>query len=190
MANIFLCGVGGQGVLLFSEILAKGALLSGYKVKKSEVHGMAQRGGSVISMVRYGKEVFSPLIDEGGASHLVAFEKLEALRYLSYLSPVGTIIMSTQRIDPLPVAAGLMEYPEGIEEKIKAYTPFCRMVDGLSMAKELGNLKVINTILLGVLSAFINIPPTNLQRALFQLVPPHTKNINEKAFKMGQTYSR
>ena len=147
--NIMIVGVGGQGTLLTSRVLGKIALTGGYDVKLSEVHGMAQRGGSVVTFVRYGENVAEPIVEEGQADILIAFERLEALRYAHFLKPGGTIIVNDTRIDPMPVVIGAAEYPEGILETLrKSYRVLS--IDASAEAMKLGNIRVFNTIILGV----------------------------------------
>lgn len=183
--NIMLAGVGGQGVLLGSEVISKSALKEGYDVKKSEVHGMAQRGGSVVSNVRFGEKVYSPLIAEGEADILLAFEKLEALRWINYLKEDGIIITNTQRIDPLPVANGKVDYPENIMEKLESSGHKIVSVDALKAAREAGTQKVINTVLLGALVNYTDISVEVFENVIKKNVPPKTIDINIKAFKSG-----
>jgi len=183
--NIMLAGVGGQGVLLASEVISKSALKEDYDVKKSEVHGMAQRGGSVVSNVRFGKKVYSPLIAEGEADILLAFEKLEALRWINYLKEDGIIITNTQRIDPLPVANGKVDYPEDIMERLEKSGHKIVSVDALSAAREAGTQKVINTVLLGALVNYTNLSAEVFEEVIKENVPEKTIEINTNAFKAG-----
>ncbi len=183
--NIMLAGVGGQGVLLASEVISKAALKEGYDVKKSEVHGMAQRGGSVVSNVRFGEKVYSPLIAEGEADILLAFEKLEALRWLRYLKDDGIIITNTQRIDPLPVANGKDKYPEDVMDRLKESGHKVISVDALSAAREAGSQKAINTVLLGTLVNYTDISKEIYEEVIKKSVPQKTIDINNKAFKAG-----
>ena len=154
--NIMIVGVGGQGTLLTSRVLGKIALTGGYDVKLSEVHGMAQRGGSVVTFVRYGENVAEPIVEEGQADILIAFERLEALRYAHFLKPGGTIIVNDTRIDPMPVVIGAAEYPEGILETLrKSYRVLS--IDASAEAMKLGNIRVFNTIILGVAAQHMKI---------------------------------
>ena len=146
--NIMIVGVGGQGTLLTSRILGGLAMDAGYDVKLSEVHGMAQRGGSVLMQVKYGDKVHSPLVEPGEADIIFAFEKLEALRYIHYLKEDGVIIANTQRIDPMPVVMGMAEYPEDVETQIKSVNDKACLIDALSIAKEIGNVRVVNMIMI------------------------------------------
>ncbi len=188
MANkrIFLCGVGGQGIILASNILSEACMEAGYDVKKSEVHGMSQRGGSVVSNVIYGEKVYSPLIGEGDADIILALEKLEGLRHLNYLKDGGEVIVNNYRIDPQPVAAGLFEYPDNIEKKIKELYPKAKVVDTFDKSKELGDIRVMNTILLGVLSKEMNVDIAVWENVIKRLVKPKFVEMNIKAFHEGR----
>ena len=183
--NIMLAGVGGQGVLLASEVISKVAMEKGYDVKKSEVHGMAQRGGSVVSNVRFGEKIYSPIIAEGEADILLAFEKLEALRWLNYLKEDGVIITNTQKIDPLPVANGKEKYPENVMNKLKNSGHKIISLDALSKAREAGTQKAINTVLLGALANEIDISKGLFEKVIKESVPESTIEINTTAFKAG-----
>ena len=187
--NIMIVGVGGQGTLLASRLL--GAVLPGmgYDVKISEVHGMSQRGGSVVTYVRYGEKVSSPIIDKGEADFILAFEQLEAARYISYLKPNGKIIMNTQKIDPMPVIIGAMDYPENIPEKIKDLGVDIIPVDALSMAEEAGSAKAVNVVLLGVISKYLGIDPEHFEKAIETTVKPKFIDINKTAYKKGLEYN-
>ena len=181
-----IVGVGGQGTLLASRILGHAILQKGWDVKVSEVHGMSQRGGSVVTYVRYGEKVASPTVDQGQADLLLAFEQLEAARYLSWLKPEGKIIVNTQRIDPMPVVTGAAEYPEGLIEKIRAKGVEVYPLDALSLAREAGSAKAINLVLIGLLSRQMDFEPEIWERALEECVPPKFLEINRKAFALGQ----
>ena len=187
--NIMIVGVGGQGTLLASRLL--GAVLPGmgYDVKISEVHGMSQRGGSVVTYVRYGEKVSSPIIDKGEADFILAFEQLEAARYISYLKPDGKIIMNTQKIDPMPVITGAMDYPENIPEKIKSLGIDIIPVDALAMAEESGSAKAVNVVLLGVISKFLGIDTAHFEKAIETTVKPKFVDINKKAYRKGLEYN-
>ena len=182
--NTMVVGVGGQGTLLTSRIIGKTALNAGYDVKLSEVHGMAQRGGSVVTFVRFGKKVYEPVCEEGTVDVLISFERLEALRYAHFLKPDGTMIVNNTIIDPMTVVIGAKEYPNEIIENLskshKLYT-----VDAGAVAKELGNSKVLNTVVLGVASKHIGFTKEQWLETLKATVPPKTIEINEKAFKAG-----
>ena len=150
--SIMIVGVGGQGTLLASRILGSVLGTAGYEVKVSEVHGMSQRGGSVVTYIRYGEKVYSPVIEKGQADMIVSFEQLEAARYVSYLKKGGTIITNTQKISPMPVITGAAEYPDGIIDKIKAMGINIIAVDALSAAEKAGSARAVNVVLMGVLS--------------------------------------
>ncbi|MBF0408848.1 MAG: indolepyruvate oxidoreductase subunit beta [Candidatus Riflebacteria bacterium] len=184
--NVILCGVGGQGTLLASNILAETALKSGFDVKKSEVHGMAQRGGSVVSQVKFGKEVRSPLIRKGEADILISFEQLEALRWADYTRPHGLIITSNQKILPMSVSAGNSKYPENIIEILKNHFPKVLSFDVLAEATALGNPKCVNIILMGILAK--NLPLFNKDawiEVICEMIPPKILELNKKAFERG-----
>lgn len=150
--NVMIVGVGGQGTLLASRILGNVVVEEGYDVKMSEVHGMAQRGGSVVTYVKYGDAVYSPIISEGEADIILSFEELEAYRYLPYLKKGGTLIVNAQEIDPMPVITGVAQYPEQIVKKLKDKADGVIAVDALALANEAGNSKAVNVVLLGVLA--------------------------------------
>lgn len=186
--NLLVCGVGGQGVLLFSDILARLAMAAGLDVKKSEVHGMAQRGGSVTSHIRWSKKVYSPLIEEGTADIIVAFEQLEALRYIHFLSTAGLLIYDPLRIDPLPVQIGLVEKmpDEVLQERIAARAPLNQAIPAFAAACDLGNPRVQNTVMLGAISHFLEFPLSFYEQVINQLVKPQFVEINLKAFATGR----
>ena len=184
--NISLVGVGGQGTLLASEILCRVALLSGQDVKKSEVHGMAQRGGSVISQVRIGPKVYSPIIAEGQTDFLVAFEKVEALRYAHLLSANGTALVNDQEIRPVTVSSGLSQWPEDLDSHLVQTFPKMELFPALRMAQELGNVRVMNVCMMGALSKFSKIEESIWLEAIKELVPPKVININLLAFESGK----
>lgn len=180
-----IVGVGGQGTLLASRLLGAVLVDMGYDVKISEVHGMSQRGGSVVTYVRYGEKVYSPIIDKGCADYILAFEQLEAARYLSYLKPDGKLIMNTQKIDPMPVITGAAEYPSDIPEKIGAKGIDFVAVDALAAAEECGSAKAVNLVLLGVLSKYLGIDPKLFEKAIETAVKPKFIEINKKAYRKG-----
>ena len=185
--NIMIVGVGGQGTLLTSRVLGKIALTGGYDVKLSEVHGMAQRGGSVVTFVRYGENVAEPIVEEGQADILIAFERLEALRYAHFLKPGGTIIVNDTRIDPMPVVIGAAEYPEGILETLrKSYRVLS--IDASAEAMKLGNIRVFNTIILGVAAQHMKFSKEEWLQVIAATVPPKTIAINQTAFLTGFEY--
>ena len=185
--NIMIVGVGGQGTLLASKMLGYVLLEQGYDVKVSEVHGMSQRGGSVVTYVRYGDKVYSPVIDEGEADVILAFEQLEAARWLSFLKPGGQIIVNTQKTEPMPVIIGAAEYPEGLIEKMQAAGAKVDARDFLAMAEEAGSSKAVNIALMGCLSTyFTDISEDVWQKALEANVPPKFLELNKKAFALGR----
>lgn len=187
--GIMIVGVGGQGTLLASRILGNVLMGEGYDVKMSEVHGMSQRGGSVVTYVKYGDRVASPLVDEGEADYILAFERLEAARWLSYLKKGGKLILNDQRISPMPVITGAMEYPEEIVQKINAKGAKLIACDALAMALEAGSAKSVNVVLIGVLSALAEFPEDVWQKALEACVKPKFLELNKKAFALGRDYA-
>ena len=185
--NIMIVGVGGQGTLLASKMLGRLLMNVGYDVKVSEVHGMSQRGGSVVTYVRSGDKVASPLIDKGEADFILSFEKLEAARWLSYLREDGQIILSDQGIDPMPVVTGAAKYPENLIEKMKATGAKVDAVPALDLAKEAGSIKAVNIVLMGRLSHYFpEIPESEWIAALEAVVPAKFVEMNEKAFALGR----
>ncbi len=184
--NIMIVGVGGQGSLLASKVLGRVLLSQGYDVKVSEVHGMSQRGGSVVTYVRYGEKVYSPLIDKGEAHLIVSFEQLEAARWLPYLRKDGQIVTSTQQIDPMPVVTGKAVYPDGLIEKMRAAGAKVDALDCVTLAKEAGSTKAVNVVLLGRLSHYFELDEAVWQEALTALVPPKFLELNRKAFALGR----
>ena len=190
--NILVCGVGGQGVLLFSDIIAELALTAGLDVKKSEVHGMAQRGGSVTGHIRYAPRVFSPLIEEGTADIIVAFEMMEALRYIHFLGPNGQLIYDPHRIDPLPVSTGAVERPtdEQLNQRLAARAPNRRAVPAFETALRLANARVQNTVMLGGVSCLLEFPEEAHRQAIARLVKPKVVELNLKAFAAGRSLYR
>lgn len=184
--SVMIVGVGGQGTLLASRILGSVLLARGYDVKVSEVHGMSQRGGSVVTYVKYGDEVFSPVIEKGEADVIIAFEQLEAARWLPYLKKGGKLIMSTQKLDPMPVITGTAEYPESIIEKLTAAGVDVTAVDALSLAERAGNPKASNVVLMGVVSSKTDFEEKLWQDALEQCVPQKFLELNKKAFALGR----
>lgn len=182
--NIMIVGVGGQGTLLASRILGNTVINEGYDVKVSEVHGMSQRGGSVVTYVKYGEKVYSPIIDRGEADIILAFEMLEAYRALPYLKKGGKMIVNAQSIDPMPVIIGAMEYPENIKEKLEDKIDLLT-VDALKCAKEAGNAKAVNVVLIGVMAKLTDIPYENWVETIKTTVPPKFLDVNLKAFELG-----
>jgi indolepyruvate ferredoxin oxidoreductase beta subunit len=185
-ANILICGVGGQGVLLFSDVLSAAALNAGYDVKKSEVHGMAQRGGSVTSHVRFARKVYSPLIEEGTADFLIAFEQLEALRYLHFLAPEGAVLLDSYKFLPMPVLTGDVEYPGNVIERVRAGRKNTFVIEAFKKAKELGQPRAQNIIMLGALSSRLDLPEKVFEDAIRQNVKPKFVELNLKAFQTGK----
>jgi indolepyruvate ferredoxin oxidoreductase beta subunit len=183
--NILIVGVGGQGTLLTSRIIADVAVQLGYDVKVSEIHGMAQRGGSVVSQVRYGDKVYSPIIKKGDADIILAFEKLEAARWLDYLKPDGMVIINDERVNPLPVMSGKVKYPDDIHEKVAALIPDTMIVDASSIAQRCGDLRAANVVLVGMLSRVMGLPVDEVKKAIARLVPPKALEVNLKAFQQG-----
>ena len=187
VTNIMIVGVGGQGTLLTSRILGGLAETAGYDVKLSEVHGMAQRGGSVVTYVRYateGEVVTEPIVEEGCADVLIAFERLEALRYAHFLKKDGALIVNDQRIDPMPVITGAAEYPENILENLREkYRVFS--IDAMAKAEELGNTRVFNTVVLGMAARHMNYSKEQWIEVIKSKVPPKTIDINLAGFEAG-----
>ena len=184
--NIMIVGVGGQGSLLASKLLGHLLLSQGYDVKVSEVHGMSQRGGSVVTYVRYGDRVCSPVIDQGEADFIVSFEILEAARWLPFLKKDGQIVTNTQQMDPMPVITGAAEYPEGLVEKLKASSAKVDALDCLKLAEEAGSSKAVNIVLLGRLSHYFDLPQEAWMASLEANVPARFLEMNKKAFALGQ----
>ena len=185
--NIMIVGVGGQGTLLASKMLGYVLLQWGYDVKVSEVHGMSQRGGSVVTYVRYGKKVYSPVIDKGEADVIISFEKLEAARWLEFLKKDGTIITNTQEVEPMPVITGAAAYPENLIEKMQAAGAKVDAKDFLSIAQEAGSAKAVNIALMGRLSTYFpEISDEQWQDAIEKIVPPKFLDLNRKAFEAGR----
>ena len=182
--NIMIVGVGGQGTLLASRILGNAVISEGYDVKVSEVHGMSQRGGSVVTYVKYGDKVYSPVIDEGEADVILAFELLEAYRALPYLKKGGKIIVNNQRIDPMPVITGAANYPADIEKKLGEVCDVT-VVDALALAKDAGNIKAVNVALIGVMAKASEITYDRWVKTLEETVPQKFLEVNKKAFDLG-----
>ena len=186
--NIMIVGVGGQGTLLTSRILGKLAVGAGYDVKLSEVHGMAQRGGSVVTFVRYGEQVAEPIVEEGQADVLIAFEKLEALRYLHFLKKDGVVVVNDWRIDPITVVTGAASYPEGIIERLKKERKTI-VVEAMAEAKKLGTSKVFNVVVLGAAARHMTFSKEQWISVIESTVPPKTIEINKAAFVAGYQLS-
>ena len=183
--NIMIVGVGGQGSLLASRIIGDAALIDGHDVKVSEVHGMSQRGGSVVTYVKYGKKVASPIICKGEADIILSFELLEAARWLPYLKKNGTIVVNTQKINPMPVVNGTMEYPEELVKKMKDKGINVIAADTLEIAKQAGNEKAANVALIGLASKYLGFSEETLEKALEEAVPQKFLELNKKAFALG-----
>ena len=184
--NIMIVGVGGQGSLLASKLLGQLFLQEGFDVKVSEVHGMSQRGGSVVTYVRYGSRVFSPVIDKGEADMIISFELLEAARWLPFLRSGGKIITNIQEIDPMPVVTGAMRYPEDLLEKMRDLGADVDAVDGLKIAREAGSPKAVNVVLLGRLSRYFDFDEEVWMKSLKAVVPEKFLDMNIKAFRLGR----
>ncbi len=184
--NIMIVGVGGQGSLLASKLLGRLLLTRGYDIKVSEVHGMSQRGGSVVTYVRYGEKVYSPVIDKGEADFIVSFELLEAARWTEYLKKDGKIIVNTQQINPMPVIIGAAEYPEKLTEKIKAAGLKLDAFDALKLAEEAGSAKAVNIVLMGRLSRYFDFTMEEWLDAIEKSVPAKFLELNQKAFRLGR----
>jgi indolepyruvate ferredoxin oxidoreductase, beta subunit len=188
ITNIMIVGVGGQGSLLASKTLGQVLLDHQYDVKVSEVHGMSQRGGSVVTYVRFGKKVYSPIVDKGEADFIVSFELLEAARYTEYLAPAGRIVVNTQQIDPMPVITGTAAYPENLIEKMKNIGISVDAMDCRLLAEKAGTAKAVNIVLLGHLSKCFEFPEEAWIHAIEKLVPAKFLDINKKAFDLGRKY--
>lgn len=183
--NILFVGVGGQGTILASKVLTEGLIKEGYDVKMSEIHGMAQRGGSVTTQVRFGKKVHSPLIEKGTADIVVAFEKSEAARYLDYLKKDGYLIVNDYEIYPVPVLIGAEKYPENVNERLKDTVKKTIIIDAAAVAEELGNLKTQNIVLLGALIKALGLDNINWDSVIESSVPQKAIEINKLALKKG-----
>ncbi len=184
--NIMIVGVGGQGALLASKTLGQVLLDAGFDVKVSEVHGMSQRGGSVVTYVRYGEKVYSPIVDKGEADFIVSFELLEAARYTEWLRKDGTIVVNTQKIDPMPVITGKAEYPENLENTMKEAGITVDALDCLTLAEQAGTSKAVNIVLMGRLSKYMDFSEESWMSAIEKLVKPQFLEVNKKAFKLGR----
>ena len=183
--NVMIVGVGGQGSLLASKLLGRLLLNKGYDIKVSEVHGMSQRGGSVVTYVRFGDKVYSPVIDKGQADYIVSFELLEAARWTEYLKPGGKIITNTQQINPMPVIIGAAEYPQDLLGKMKEAGIDVDALDALTLAEQAGSSKAVNLVLMGRLSKYFDITPAEWLEAIEASVPAKFLELNKKAFNLG-----
>lgn len=188
--NILFSGVGGQGILLASEVTVYSLLAAGYDAKKSEVHGMAQRGGSVTAQLRYGKKVYSPLIEPGGADIQVAFEMMEAVRYLPYLHKGSKVVVNTQKILPPAVATGQAEYPEDVLNHLRERDIVVVPVDAFDLAREVGEVRTANVVMVGALSAFLPVDAANFEEIIRKRVPEKFIDVNLKAFAAGRNASK
>lgn len=186
--NIMIVGVGGQGTLLASRILGNVALKKSYDVKVSEVHGMSQRGGSVVTYVKLGEKVYSPIAEKGDVDILLAFEELEALRWVEYLKDGGMLVVNEQKIDPMPVIMGKARYPQNILNKIKEECKNVISVDALRMAKDCGNIKTVNTVLLGLIAKHTSIEKEAWLKTIEEVVPQKYRDVNIKAFEAGYDF--
>jgi indolepyruvate ferredoxin oxidoreductase beta subunit len=184
--NILVAGVGGQGVILASDIMSEVFMEAGYDVKKSEVHGMAMRGGIVTSHFRFGKKVYSPLIKEGEVDILFAFEQLEGLRWINYLRPIGKIVMNDHKINPPAVNLGELEYPKGIPEIIQSKIKKFYLVKGTEIALQLGDVRAANVVLLGAISKFFELNEDLWLKTILDYLPPKVHELNRKAFSAGR----
>ena len=184
--NVMIVGVGGQGSLLASKLLGHLLMGQGYDVKVSEVHGMSQRGGSVVTYVRYGDKVYSPVIDKGEADYIVSFELLEAARWTEYLKNGGTIVTNTQQINPMPVITGAAQYPQQLAEEMAKLGIDVEAFDALSLAEQAGSAKAVNIVLMGRLSKYFEFTKEDWQQAIRESVPEKYLELNQKAFALGR----
>ena len=183
--SVMIVGVGGQGTLLASRVLGSAMVSQGVDVKVSEVHGMSQRGGSVVTYVRYGDKVYSPIIAQGEADVLLAFEALEAARYLPWLKPEGTVVVNTQQMDPMPVVTGVAEYPKDILGKVREQGVKVVALDALGMAEEAGSSKAVNVVLIGAMAKKLDLPKEVWIDTIKETVPSKFIDMNLKAFELG-----
>ena len=183
--SLMIVGVGGQGTLLASKLLGRLLVSEDYDVKVSEVHGMSQRGGSVVTYVRFGEKVYSPIVERGEADYIISFEKAEAARWLPFLKKGGKMIVNTQQIDPMPVIIGAAEYPENVIEEMIALGVDIDAIDALTPALEAGSAKAVNIVLMGRLARHFDIPREKWMAAIEQSVAPKFVEMNEKAFALG-----
>ena len=183
--NVMIVGVGGQGSLLASKLLGRLLLNRGYDIKVSEVHGMSQRGGSVVTYVRFGDKVYSPVIDKGQADYIVSFELLEAARWTEYLKPGGKIITNTQQVNPMPVIIGAAQYPENLADKMVAAGIDLDAIDALTLAEQAGSSKAVNLVLMGRLARYFDISEEEWMAAIEASVPAKFLEMNQKAFNLG-----
>ncbi|MEA1961342.1 MAG: indolepyruvate oxidoreductase subunit beta [Bacillota bacterium] len=186
ITNILIVGVGGQGTLLTSRIIADVAVQMGHDVKVTEVHGMAQRGGSVVSEVRFGEKIYSPIIKKGDADIILAFEKIESARWLDYLKEDGMVIINNERVNPLPVMSGKEKYPDNIHERVADMIDKTVIIDASGIASECGNVKAANVVLVGILSKAIGLPEEEVEKAIREIVPAKALEVNLQAFQEGR----
>ncbi len=184
--NVMIVGVGGQGSLLASKLLGRLLLTKGYDIKVSEVHGMSQRGGSVVTYVRFGDKVYSPVIDKGEADYIVSFELLEAARWTEFLKPGGKLITNTQQINPMPVVTGAAQYPDDLVAKMRQAGLDVDAIDALSLAEQAGSSKAVNLVLMGRLSKYFDFTEEEWLAAIEASVPPKFLEMNKKAFALGE----
>ena len=183
--SIMIVGVGGQGTLLASKLLGNVLLSQGYDVKVSEVHGMSQRGGSVVTYVRFGEKVYSPVVDLGEADYILSFELLESARWIGYLKKGGRLITNTHRTPPMPVITGAAEYPSNIEARLRELADVTAL-EAMPLAEQAGSAKAVNVVLVGVLSRSMDIPEENWLRSIEETVPPKFAELNRRAFLLGR----
>jgi indolepyruvate ferredoxin oxidoreductase beta subunit len=184
--SVVLVGVGGQGILLASEIVAQTAMIAGFDVKTNEVHGMAQRGGSVIAQIRYGSEVYSPLVARGEATVLGALERIEALRYADYLAEDGLVVVNSQMVVPVTVSMGAAVYPDDAAERLSKVFDKLVYIDAAAKAVELGNIRTANVVVVGAISNGLDLPLDAWKQAVVESVPAKFKDLNLKAFEAGR----
>ncbi len=183
--SVMIVGVGGQGSLLASKLLGNLLTAEGYDVKVSEVHGMSQRGGSVVTYVRFGEKVYSPIITKGEADIIISFEKLEAARYAPFLKKGGKIVTNTRQLDPMPVIIGAAKYPEGVLDELTAKGVSIDALDALSLAEQAGSSKAVNIVLMGKAAKYFDIPYDSWIDAIEKTVKPRFVEMNKKAFELG-----
>ena len=183
--SIMIVGVGGQGTLLASKLLGNVLLSQGYDVKVSEVHGMSQRGGSVVTYVRFGEKVYSPVVDLGEADYILSFELLESARWISHLKKDGQLVTNTHQTPPMPVITGAAEYPSNIEARLRELADVTAL-EAMPLAEQAGSAKAVNVVLVGVLSRSMDIPEENWLRAIEETVPPKFAELNRRAFLLGR----
>lgn len=184
--SMMIVGVGGQGTLLASKLLGRLLLVKGFDVKVSEVHGMSQRGGSVVTYVRWGDKVYSPIVGKGQADYIVSFELLEAARYTEYLKAGGKLITNTQQVNPMPVIAGTAVYPENLPEKLRNLGLDVDLIDAIALAEKAGSARAVNLVLMGRLSRYFDFTAEEWKEAIRQSVPEKFVEMNLKAFELGQ----